>query len=110
DPPGSGNLPPRGMEPAVTPAVNPDARRIDAELPDQPAGTIHLVVKVGAPHVTVNRGTPGAAMPRAAAVVQIEHRIPAGREEMVEQVLARVIRPPFVHVLQVARAVDENHG
>ena len=49
-------------------------------------------------------------MPRAPAVVEVEDGVAPGGEEVVEHVFAVVARPPLVHVLQVARAVDEDHG
>src|SRR5207245_2666681 len=74
-------------ESAVAAAVDPDARRIDPHLPREPASAVHLVVEVRAAHVSVDRRAPGAPVSCAAAVVQVEHGVAPGREQMVEHVL-----------------------
>ena len=98
-----------GDEPTVAAAVDPEARRVHRHLPDEPARGVHLIVQVAAPHVTVDRRAPRAPVPRTAAVVQVEDRVAARGEQLVEHVFAVVARPPLVDVLEIARAVDENH-
>ncbi len=69
-----------------------------------------MVVEVLAPHPAVDRGAPVAAVPGGTAVVDVEHRVAARGEQVVEHVLARVRGPPVMDVVQVSGTVHEDHA
>ena len=75
----------------------------------QPLRRVHMVVQVLAAHVPVNGRPPVAPVAGAGAVVDIEHHVAPGGEQVVEHVLAVVGGPVLVGVLQVAGAVHEHH-
>src|SRR5690606_3311214 len=87
-----------------------DALRVHTLVLDEVAGAVHLVAEVLAAHVAVDGGAPVAAVAGGAAVVDVQHGEAAGREHVVEHVLAVVAGPALVHVVQVAGAVDEDDG
>jgi hypothetical protein len=96
-------------EATIAAAVDTDALRVDLLNVGQIFRAVHDIIQIFAAHVTVNRGSPIAAIARAGTVVGIEHDIPVGRQQVVEHVFTEVAGPVLVRVLGVTRAVDEHH-
>ncbi len=61
------------------------------------------------PMCSVDRGAPIAAIARRSAIIHICDQIAALHQELMEHVFARVVGPHAIHVLQIARAVHEQH-
>ncbi len=97
-------------EPAVAAAIKADLLRVHALRRHQVSRRIHDVVQVLAAHVLVDRGAPVAPISGRAAVIHVDHGEAALHQQVMEHVLAVVIRPPAVDVLQIARAVHEDHA
>ena len=87
----------------------PTRSRSPCWLRDDPVQAVEVVVELRRAHVAVDRGAPVAAVAFAAAVVEVEHDVALLHQQVVEHLLAEVIRIARADVLQVAGAVHEHH-
>src|SRR3954468_764676 len=95
-------------EPAVAPAVDANAPRVDLLLRDDELRAVDDVLEILAAHVAVDRGAPVAPVPGAGAVIDVEYHVAPRGEQVVEHVLAEVARPVLVRVLRVTGAMHED--
>ena len=98
-----------GHETAVGTAVDADARGIDVVVLHQPGLAVQQVLQFRVAHAAVNRVAPVAAVAGRGAIVHVDHDVAFLQQQVVEHLLAEVIRPVLLHVLQVAGAVHEDH-
>ena len=95
-------------EAAIAPAVDANAPRIHLLLRRQVLRAVDDVLEILAAHVPVDRRPPVAPVAGARPVVDVEHDIAAGCQQVVEHVLAEIRGPVAVGVLQIPGAVDED--
>ena len=72
--------------------------------------SVDLVAEIFSSHVAIDRRAPVAPVARTAAVVHVENRVTLLHQKVMEHVFAEILRPPAMHVLQVAGAVHEDHS
>src|SRR5205814_9496741 len=60
-------------EPAVAAAVDPDALGGNSELLLQIPSAVDFVLKIATAHVSIDRGSPVASIPRRLAIVDVEN-------------------------------------
>src|SRR5688500_11398034 len=97
-------------ETAVAAAVETDALGVNLELRLEILRRVDVILQVAPTHESINRCAPVAAIASRGSIVEIEYRVAFRREELVEHVLAGVLRPEVPDVVKVAGAVDENDG
>src|SRR5262245_34061630 len=100
----------QSYEATITAPIKPDSFWIDAMLLHEVVHSIDMITKIFSTHVTIDSGSPVSPVTGTATVINVQHEESTFHQQVIKHVLAIVVTPPTMHVLQITRAMNEENG